>query len=127
MKEDVEYIIGLLGNKNEELEDNEADEISEEISTLEDEIIYELTLIIIGLGKWQLLDCILNSNEFTLDQVNDFKDALEDYVNNDDQDDEDDEDIRHDIGSKMEIIIVDTETNPVNWMKSVKKSKIFGK
>lgn len=119
MDEELEYIIILLGEKNQEIDDDLMEGLIEEIATLEHDLIYDLTLDVISLGKWQMLESILNNNNFTKVQINDFKNALEDYVNNDD---DDDDDIRHSFGQKMEDIIMDTIDNPVNWMKSVKIS-----
>lgn len=107
MNKDLEYLFELFGDHNEEIDNEDLSDLMEEIRTLEDEDLLDVTCESISCGKWQILGCILEEKEesFGPKQITIMKAVLEDYMN----DDEDDEELQEIIGEKMESLISQME------------------
>lgn len=108
MNKDLDYLFELFGDHNEELDNEDLSDLMEEIRTLEDEDLLDVTCESISCGKWQILGCILEEKEerFGPKQITIMKAVLEDYMNDDE---EDDLELQEMIGEKMESLISQLE------------------
>ena len=110
----MEYLVAQFGESNEPIDNDLLEDILEELSTMKEQV-YELSLISIELGKPQILEYLLENNEFNYDQIRNFKKHVEDYVEQEEREDIDPEEIEE-ITSQFEEIISNVE-NPRkrNW------------
>lgn len=122
---DLDYLIDSFGDSNKEIEPSELSELVEEILTLDEDELFDITCESISCGKWQILGCILEEKEFEPKQIETMKRTLEDYVNENDEEDEDEdiEDIDN-IGEKMETLISNLENhNADRWIQKMSHKK----
>jgi hypothetical protein len=82
---ETDYLIELFGNTNDELDEDELSDLMEEILTLDDESLFDITCESISFGKWQILGSILSEKEFSEKQIQEMKHTLEDYLEDSDE------------------------------------------
>ena len=72
--------MNYLGIPTKNFLEEELSDLMEEILTLDDDSLFDITCESIFYGKWQILGSILSEKEFSEKQIKEMKDTLEDYV-----------------------------------------------
>jgi hypothetical protein len=128
---ETDYIIELFGNTNDELDDDELSDLMEEILTLDDESLFDITCESISFGKWQILGSILSEKEFSEKQIEEMKHTLEDYLDDLDSDEKSInsviEDEYDEISQKMEALISRVEEDSRDPDRVIEKMRHIGK
>jgi hypothetical protein len=96
MKSEIDYLVSLFGEYNEIIDENLLDNIIDEISAIleendnddKHEISEELVLASIELGKPQILEYLLENNDYSKETTSEFKKHIEDYVKSGEDEDE---------------------------------------
>lgn len=88
----MEYLISQFGRTNEPIDEDLLEDIIEEISTLKEQS-FELALASIELGKPQILEFLLESYQFTKNELKNLKKHVEEYVKNEEDEGTNQEDI----------------------------------
>ena len=97
--EDLRYILKSFGPIHSELDQDDLNPLSEEILTLEQDPLVNITCKAIQHGKIQILNCVLENKVLDKDQINLMKRSLEKYVNDDPESDPESDDSHSDSDS----------------------------
>jgi len=123
--DDLQIIVESLGEQNEEIKDNELDDITEEIDSIDEEEYFELAKIAIKLGKPQILEYLVKKYTFDKPEIQEMCDEIIKYKQTQEKqiEDSDDEEDIQDIMQEYATIVKNWRKLPYrkNTHNSIKK------